>query len=188
MPLYIYRKQIYKRFTKKGNINIFIKELDSYLSYNYPKIEFDFKIVDKIKEEENFRLKEILIVEDLVKQFAYYEYELNTQASIPKEKLWNNYDQNSRLLKDNKFPIDWPQRKEAAWIRDNGKCNRCGTKVSLIDANPLLAKQMKNGGGFNLENIVILCNDCSRVIRSENLEKTRKDLKILDNLMRRVTN
>lgn len=47
---------------------------------------------------------------------------------------------------------------------------------------------MKNGGGFNLENIVILCNDCSRVIRSENLEKTRKDLKILDNLMRRVTN
>lgn len=187
-PLYIYRKEIYKRFAKKGNIKIFIKELDSYLSYNYPKISFNYNIADKVKDEEDFRLKEMLIVEDLVKQFAYYDYELNTQPSIAKEKLWNNYDQNSRLLKDNKFPIDWSQRKEAAWIRDNGKCNRCGTKVTLVDANPLLAKQMKNGGGFNLENIVILCNDCSRVIKSENIEKTRKDLKILDNLMRRVTN
>ncbi|WP_157840859.1 hypothetical protein [Halarcobacter anaerophilus] len=45
---------------------------------------------------------------------------------------------------------------------------------------------MKDGGGFNLENIVILCNDCSRIIKSSNLEKTRKDLNLLDKLMGKI--
>lgn len=188
IPLYIYRKEIYAKFAKEGNINIFIREIDAFLTLHYPKFNFNFDIIEKLDEEADIRRKEILIVEDIVKQFATYEYELNTQATVDKDKLWKSYDSNSKLQKDNKFPIDWPQRKETAWMRDAGKCDRCGTKTKLVDAQPLLAKQMKNGGGFNLENIVILCNDCSRILRTSNIEKTRKDLHILDNLMRRVKN
>lgn len=188
IPLYIYRKEIYQRLYKQGDIKKFIRDVDSYLSAHYPKINFNFNIVDKVEDEKDIRIKETLIVEDLVGQFAYHEYELYTQKSIPKDKIWKGYDTNSKLLKDNKLPIDWQQRKEAAWFREEGKCNRCGTKSKLVDSNALLAKQMRNGGGFNLENIVILCKDCTRVIKSSNLERTRKDLAILDNLMRKVTN
>jgi len=187
IPLYIYRKEIYKRFSKKGNLKVFIKDLNAYLTYNYPKINFNFDIVEKLDEKDLLKTKQILIIEDLNNQFSYYEYELSTQKSVSKEKLWSSYDQNSTLHKDNKFPIDWPQRKEAAWNREEGKCNRCGTKTKLVDANALLAKQMKDGGGFNLENVVILCNDCTRIIKSSNLEKTKKDLNFLDKLMKKVS-
>lgn len=188
IPLYIYREQIYSKFSKKGNIKTFIRDVDSYLCAHYPKISFNFDILEKLEDEQDIRRKEILIIEDLVGQFAYQEYELSTQKTVSKDKLWNGYDQNSILIKDNKRPIDWAQRKEAAWFREDGKCNRCGTKSGLVDSNALLAKQMKDGGGFNLENIVILCNDCTRVIKSSNLEKTKRDLHILDKLMRKVTN
>lgn len=189
IPLYIYRKEIYNKFVRPGDIKIFIKDVDAYLSLQHPKIKFDTsKILKKVEDEKDIRRKEILIVEDLIKQFVNHEYELSTQKLISKDKLWNNYDQNSKLLKDNKFPIDWNQRKEVAWIRDKNKCNRCGTKIKLIDAQALLAKQMKNGGGFNLENIVILCSDCARIIKSSNIEKTSRDLIVLDNLMKRVSN
>lgn len=188
IPLYIYRKEIYSKISKKGNIKTFLRDVDAYLSTHYPKIPFNYDIVQKLEDEQDIRRKEILIVEDLVGQFAYYEYELHTQKTVSKDKLWKSYEQNSILIKDNKRPIDWAQRKEAAWFREEGKCDRCGTKSKLVDSNALLAKQMKDGGGFNLENIVILCNDCARVIKSSNLESTRKDLLILDNLMRKVTN
>ncbi len=188
IPLYIYRKEIYNRFYKQGDIKKFIRDVDSYLSTNHPRIRFNFNILKKVENEKDIRIKETLIVEDLVGQFVYHEYELYTQKSVTKDKLWNGYDSNSKLLKDNKLPIDWQQRKEAAWLREEGKCNRCGTKSKLVDSQVLLAKQMRNGGGFNLENIVVLCNDCTRVIKSSNLEKTRKDLLILDNLMRKVAN
>ncbi len=187
IPLYIYRKEIYKGLSKKGNLKVFIEDLKIYLSYNYPKINFNFNIVEKLEKNDSFKTKQILIIEDLNSQFSYYEYELNTQKSVSKDKLWSSYEQNSTLHKDNKLPIDWSKRKEIAWFREDGKCNRCGTKTKLVDANALLAKQMKNGGGFNLENIVILCNDCTRIIKSQNLEKTKKDLKFLDKLMKKVT-
>jgi len=186
IPLYIYRKTIFKHFYKKGDIKSFIKGLSIILRQDYPKIPFNFNILDRYKDEKDIRIQETLIVEDFVRQFCNYEYQLDTQASVAKEKLWSTYDQNCALKKDNKYPSDWNQRKEAAWSRDHKKCNRCGTTVKLADAQTLLAKQMKDGGGFNLENIVILCNDCTRVIKSSNIENTVKDLHILDSLMRKV--
>ena len=190
IPLYIYRKEIYHRFYKTGNTKNFLKDLDVLLNTQYPKIKFDYShIAKKVElEEKDIRIKETLIVEELVKQFANQEYQLSTQKSITKEKIWSSYEHNSKLLKDNKFPVDWSQRKEAAWVRDRNRCDRCGTKVKLLDSHALLAKQMRDGGGFNLENIVILCSDCTRIVKSSNIERTAKDLNILDDLMRRVTN
>lgn len=186
VPLYIYRKEIYIKLIRKADIKTFIKDLISYLKLNYPKIDFDFNATNKFKDEEDEKLRQILIIEEFVKQFTYYEYSLSTQGSVPKNMLWSSYDQNSILLKDNKFPTDWAQRKKTAWIRDKGSCNRCGCKIELQNSNALLAKQMKDGGGFNLENIVTLCNDCSRIMKSSDLEKTKRDLNILDALMKKV--
>lgn len=186
IPLYIYRKEIYKKFNRKGDIKTFFNDTKNYLISNYPKIPFNFDILKKFEDEKDIKIKETLIAEEFVKQFTYFEYELNTQNSVPHEKLWSSYDQNSKLLKDNKLPIDWVQRKKTAWMRDDGRCNRCGLKINLANTNALLVKQMKDGGGFNLENIVILCHDCSRIIKSSNLEKTRKDLNILDKLIKKI--
>ncbi|XPV69478.1 MAG: HNH endonuclease [Halarcobacter sp.] len=186
IPLYIYRKTLFKGFYKAGSLKAFMKDMQIILKNDYPKISFNFDILAKYEDEKNIRVKEILIVEDFVRQFCNHEYELNTQPSVSKEKLWSSYEQNSTLHKDNKYPIDWNQRKEAAWSRDHKRCNRCGTTIKLIDAQTLLAKQMKNGGGFNLENIIILCQDCSRIVKSTNIEKTSKDLHVLDRLMRSV--
>lgn len=190
IPLYIYREKIYKRFYKTGNTKDFLKNLQIHINTQYPKIKFDCSyIVKKVEtEEKDIRIKETLIVEEIVRQFANYKYQLSTQNGISKEKIWSSYEHNSKLLKDNKFPVDWNQRKEAAWTRDKNRCNRCGTKVKLLDSHALLAKQMKDGGGFNLENIVILCSDCARLVKTSNIEKTSKDLNILDDLMLRVTN
>lgn len=187
LPLYIYRQQLYKRVYKTGSIKAFLKDVEIYLNINHPKMEFDFKVVSKFENEKDIRIKQTLIVEEFVKQFAYYDYELKTQKGISKDKLWNTYMSNSQLLKDNKLPPDWAQRKEVAWNREQGKCTRCGTKTKLVDSNILLVKQMKDGGGFNLENLVLLCSDCTRIIKSENVERTRGDLKIYDNLMKKVT-
>ena len=188
IPLYIYRKEIYNHFYKSGDIESFFNDTKIYLSQNYPKIDFNFNILKKYRNEKDIRVKQILIVEDFIKQFANHKYELHTQKDIPKEMHWSGYDQNSILQKDNKLPSDWAQRKGAAWTRDKGRCNRCGTKISLENANALFAKQMRDGGGFNLENIVILCNDCTKIIKSSNIDKTVKDLPLLDKLIRKVDN
>lgn len=186
IPLYIYRKEIYSKFVREGSIKHFLRDIDAYLSLHHPKFKYNLDIVKKLDNEKDVRRKKILIVEYIIRQFAEYEYELKTQRPVSKEMLWGGYDQNSVLLKDNKLPIDWNQRKKAAWTRDKCRCNRCGKKTTIDNSQALLAKQMKNGGGFNLENIVILCNDCSRIIKSSNIEKTSKDLHILENLLRRV--
>ncbi|QKF82654.1 HNH endonuclease [Halarcobacter ebronensis] len=188
IPLYIYRKEIYKKFSRSGNTETFIKDVKVYLQQNYPKIQFDFSVLNKHQNEKDVKLRELMIVEELARQFAYFEYELHTQKDTSKDMHWSGYEQNSILQKDNKLPPDWAQRKSVAWKRDNGKCNRCGTQISLPDANALFAKQMRDGGGFNLENIVILCNDCSKIIKSSNLEKTIKDLPLLDKLIKKVDN
>jgi hypothetical protein len=188
VPLYIYRKEIYAKLSKDGDLKFFLKDIGNYLSINYPKFVYNLNILEKLKDEKDIQRKEILILENIVRQFVNFGYELSTQTSIPKENLWSNYDANSRLIKDNKFPIDWAQRKEAAWRRDNGKCNRCGTKIKLENTQILLARQMKNGGGFNLENLVVLCSDCARIMKAENPEKIAKDLHIYDSLMINVEN
>jgi len=186
IPLYIYRKEIYKRVYKKGSTKGFLKDCEIYLVSNHPNITFNFNIVSKYEDEKDIRIKETLIVEDFVNQYIEYEYELRTQKTLPKESLWGGYDANSILIKDNKRPVDWARRKEAAWNRDNGKCNRCGIKTKLVDSQALLARQMKDGGGFNLENIVILCSDCSKIVKSDNKQRTAKDLNLTYNLMKKV--
>ncbi len=186
IPLYIYRKVFIKKFNKKPDIGYFIKDITFSLKTNYPKFVFDFKIINKYSNEPNFKTQQILIIEDLIKQFIKKEFVFSTQKNVEKKYLWLTYEENSRLKKDNKLPSDWMQRKNAALKRDKNKCNRCEYSVSKKNSHALLIKQMKDGGGFNFENIVILCNDCNRIIKSNYNENIYHDLHIMDELLNKI--
>ena len=186
IPLYIYRKKIIKKFTKESDNDSFVKDITIYLKTNYPKFVFDFTIINKYSNEPNFKTQQVLIIEDLIKQFIKKEFVFSTQKNVEKKYLWLTYEENSRLKKDNKLPTDWIQRKNAALKRDKNKCNRCQYTVSTKNSHALLIKQMKDGGGFNFENIVILCNDCNRIIKSNYSEKIYHDLHIMDELLNKI--
>lgn len=180
IPLFIYRKKILKYNKTNGEFNLFIKDLRLHLSNHHPKINFDFSIIDKTLNEHDLRTRETIIVEDIVKQFINFEYEKRTQSPVDKDKLWVGYDEKSKS--NPKLPTDWKQRKELAWMRENKKCNRCGNKITLKDSYTQFAKSIENGGGYNFENIIILCQDCNIILKSENNDKLPA-LELYDKLM-----
>lgn len=186
IPLYIYRKKILKFRNSNGNINLFLKDLRNYLSTHHPKIKFNFSIIDKTEDEKNRRVRETLIVEDIITQFVDYDYKKTTQASVSKEKLWVGYDEKSKS--DLKLPSDWKQRKEMAWLRDNGRCDRCGNKILLKNAYSQFAKEIEKGGGYNFENIIILCNDCNLILKKKESKIDISSTEIYDKLMVAVDN
>lgn len=181
IPLYLYRKKIFKYNKENGDFNLFVKDLRVYLSNNHPKINFDFSIIDKTALEHNLKVRETQIVEDILKQFFDFKYEKLTQKSVDKDKLWVGYDQNS--ISSLKTPSDWKQRKDLAWLRDDQRCNRCGNKILLKNSYTQFAKEIENGGGYNFENIITLCLDCNNVLKSQNTLNTINALEIHDKLM-----
>ncbi len=163
-PLYIYRKRIFKfLYYKQGDFKSFLYHIKNYLKSEYPYIPFNYTLNSKIEEEKNIKVKKTLFIEHLVTQFIKYEYKTQTQDSINKEFLWSTYEQNCKPIKD-KFPTDWPKRKEFTFKRDQAKCKRCGHKVRLQDAYISFVKPTSEGGGYNFENLITFCVDCNKII------------------------
>ena len=183
IPLYIYREKIYSaKYKNNGDFALFLKDIKSHMQNNHPKINIEYTtIIEKTKLELNLEIRETLIVEDVVKQFFNFQYSKKTQTTLLKEKLWLNYGDKS--LSNPKYPSDWTQRKEAAWRRDNGYCNRCGNNMDLKDTHTNFVKEIKDGGGYNLENIIILCTDCNKILTSTNPKNTMASLVLSDKLM-----
>lgn len=180
--LYFYKKKILIFENNKGdNFHLFIKDLRIHMSQHHPKINIDFSIIGKTENEHHLQFRETIIVENIVKQFIDYEYKKETQQSVEKEKLWTNYIEKSNS--NSKYPNDWIQRKEVAWKRDNKSCNRCGEPLTLDHAFSIFVKDIKNGGGYNLENIITLCSDCNKIVNSTNNEHTNSVLTLSDKLM-----
>lgn len=182
LPLYIYRKKIFAFKYKKGDtFPLFVKDLKLHMTQNHPKIKIDYSIIGKSENEKNIKLRESLIVENITQQFFDYPYKEETQESIEKEKLWTNYIEKSKS--NPKYPNDWAQRKELAWKRDDKCCNRCGDKLTLDNAFSIFVKKIENGGGYNFENIIILCSDCNKIVNSTNAKNTIHSLSLNDKLM-----
>ena len=182
IPLYIFRKKIFSlKHTNDGGFHLFIKDLKLYMQKHHPKIDFDYSIIEKTKNEVNLKIRETLIVEDIINQFFNYDYSIKTQNDIPREKHWINYEEKSKS--NPKYPSDWLLRKEFAWKRDNKSCNRCGNNLTLNESHTHFAKDIKDGGGYNLENIVILCVDCNKILNSQNPKNTISSLVLNDKLM-----
>ncbi len=184
IPLYIYRQKVFSFAYKKGSLDFFIQDLKLHMQKNHPKISFDYSIIEKTKDEKDIRIRETLIVEDIINQFFYYEYEKNTQKGIPRDKLWTGYEEKS--FSNPKTPIDWQERRDLAWQRDRNKCNRCGTEIKLEDVFTTFAKDIAKGGGYNFENIIILCSDCNKVLNSNNPKSSIASLHLNDALMKYV--
>ncbi|MFY9075951.1 HNH endonuclease signature motif containing protein [Malaciobacter mytili] len=182
VPLYIYRKKVFKFLYRKGDFKSFFNDVKNYLNSEYPNIPFDYTLNSRIKEEKDIKIKQTLLVEYLVSQFTEYEYTIQTQNSINKELLWSTYDQNCKPLKD-KLPSDWPKRKEFTFKRDKEQCKRCGHKVKLYDAYISFIKPISEGGGYNFENLITLCVDCNKIIN----KTSSKNSLIEEHLMKKVT-
>ncbi|MBL3519308.1 HNH endonuclease [Aliarcobacter lanthieri] len=173
---------LFQEDDKKDNkFNIFLGLVDSYLKREHPKIKFDLSIIDEILKEENFKIRKTLFIDEVVRQFIDFEYLKKTQESVKKELLWNGYGINS--IPNLKKPQDFLRRKEVAFFRDKGTCDRCGNKMDkLSDAHTLLILEAENGGGYNLENIAILCFDCHKILTNESRNIFEIPLKIRDEL------
>lgn len=181
IPLYIYRKQIFKFAYKKGDLETFLKDLKLHMSKDHPKIRFEYGIVQKTKDEKDIRIRQTLIVEDIINQFFNYEYIKKTQKTVSSDKLWTGYKEKSKS--NPKVPNDWTQRRKLAWERDNQCCNRCGCKTKFEDSHSCFVKEIENGGGYNLENIIVLCSDCNKILNSKNPTSTIASLQLNDRLM-----
>ncbi len=181
IPLYIYRRKIFPFIYKKGDIDLFLKDLKLHMMEIHPKFNYDYSIVEKTKDEKDIRIRETLIVENIVEQYFNFEYIKKTQKTIPSDKFWKGYEEHSKS--SSKLPSDWPRRKELAYTRDEGKCNRCYRKIKIDDTYTSFAKNIENGGGYNFENIIILCSDCNKIINSTNPTSTIHNLALNEELM-----
>lgn len=181
IPLYIYRKKVFAFAYEKGDISLFVKDLKRHMKNEHPKINFDYSIIDKTKNEKDIRIRQTIIVENIVNQFFFFEYSKKTQKDIQREKHWSGYEEKSKS--NDKYPNDWAIRKDFAWKREEGRCDRCGNKVPLDNTFTTFVKDIKDGGGFNFENIIILCVDCNKVINSQNPKNTISSLNLNEKLM-----
>jgi hypothetical protein len=187
IPLYIYREKVFPFIYKGGDFNNFIQDIKLHLKKEYPKVKFDFNIaIEKTNDEKNIKVRETLAVDELIKQFFDMPYEKRTQGTVAKEKLWSSYMEFSKS--NPKYPNDWSRRKELSFSRDKGKCDRCGTSIKLTNSSTSFVKDIHDGGGYNLENIIILCSDCNSIVNSKNPVSTIHNLQLNDHLLKFVTN
>lgn len=183
LPLYLYRKVIFKKYYKNKDFTGFMKDLQIYFQTHHPKIPI--KIThDNKNDHENFDLKKDLIIEDALNQFIDYEYEKKTQSPVKKELLWSSYEKDS-IPQKNAAPKDLQRRKELILTRDKNACSRCGKIVKKDNSMLITIKDIKAGGTYHFENLTILCQDCNKVVNSDGSKKVLKDLLVYTQLFKK---
>ncbi len=182
IPLYIYSKKAFKVYYQKKDISSFLKDIKIYLNETFFNITFNYKILEKTKDVKDSRIKQTLIIEDIISQFNSFEYSTYTQDPLNHDLLWASYESESKPF-NQKAPKDLIRRKELAWKRDKEACDRCGQKVKLLEAHLTFAKEIQDGGSYHFENLTILCNDCYRI---KNSSSCVKDLHLENILMKKA--
>ncbi len=182
VPLYIYREKMFSpKHQKDDGFYLFLMDLKNHMKQHHPKINIDYSIIEKTKNEEKFILRETIIVEHIIEQFFDFKYEKRTQSEFPRDKYWGGYEDKSKS--NAKYPIDWSQRKEYVYSRQNKSCDRCGEKLLLSTSHTVFVKEPSEGGGYNLENVIILCSDCNIILNAKNPKNAISSLSLNDKLM-----
>ncbi|MGM0519644.1 MAG: HNH endonuclease [Campylobacterota bacterium] len=179
IPLYIYREKIISIVYTKGSIKEFINDIKLHMNKYHPFIPINYAIIKKSENEKDIKVRQTIIVENIITQFINYDYEKMTQGTVSKDKLWSGYEKNS--VSSTQKPGDWKARRELAWNRDEKRCNRCGQTIELNDSNINFVKNIEDGGGYNVENLLVLCSDCNKVINIEDIKPS--SLEVQDRLM-----
>ena len=168
------------------DLDFLIKEIQIYIKNTYPNIVFDYQKIEKIKHDHQIIAKDILIIEEIVTQFATQECDITPKQYANKEQLWSGYDALSVPLKD-KLPKDFMKRKELAFQLYHGRCARCGQKLDIQNAITFLIKKLENGGTYRFENIAVLCSDCNKILTTANeTSKIISSLHMYDYLITKV--
>lgn len=187
IPIYVYRKKIFKFAYKTDGFSDFVKELKIYLKRTYPKFQFDFSIITKSANEKDSRVRQSLVAENMISQLIEFEFKKDTQSGVTRDKLWPGYDEYSKA--SSKKPTDWKKRRELVWKRDNKSCIRCSKEVKFEEAATSFVTDYELGGGFNVENLFTICLDCNQILnkndatikfRASNLEVYEDLYKLVD--------
>ena len=72
--VFTFRKKIFFFIYKETDMELFLKQLDEKLKTTYPKIKFDFKYLDKIKDEPNPDAKKYALIDNIINQYEALEF------------------------------------------------------------------------------------------------------------------
>ena len=89
-------------------------------------------------------------------------FEPKAIEQVRANEIWTSYAFNSKPNK-NKLPEDWLQRKAVLYNRDNKTCQRCYKSINIKDADIFIIKEIKDGGQYYFENLIICCADCAKI-------------------------
>lgn len=171
--IFTLRKKIFFFYYKETDMDLFLKQLDETLKTTYPKIQFDFKYLEKIKDEPNPDAKKYALIDNIISQYEALDFQIkNSNKSVPSNLLWSSYAFNSKNVK-NRLPEDWLLRKNAIFERDEKTCQKCSKKLHLKESDILFIKPLEKGGDFYLENMILVCNDCAKIEKYK-LDKSTK--------------
>ena len=166
---------------KLDKFQLFLDLVNSYLKREYPSINFDLSFYKDKKEEDNLKVQKATLIAEVIRQFADFHWEKKTQKSVKKEILWSGYGVNSQPSK--KIPQDFLRRKELVFFRDDGICNRCGNIMDKIQKSSIiLAQESGENGGYNIENLILLCSSCYNLTQNKDKDFSEIPLRIRDDL------
>ena len=166
---------------KLDKFQLFLDLVNSYLKREYPSINFDLSFYKDKKEEDNLKVQKATLIAEVIRQFADFHWEKKTQKSVKKEILWSGYGVNSQPSK--KIPQDFLRRKELVFFREEGICNRCGNIMDKIEKSSIiLAQESGENGGYNIENLILLCSSCYNLTQNKDKSFSEIPLRIRDDL------
>ena len=166
---------------KLDKFQLFLDLVNSYLKREYPSINFDLSFYKDKKEEDNLKVQKAMLIYEVIRQFADFKWEKRTQKSVKKDLIWSGYGINSQPNK--KIPQDFLRRKELVFFREQGTCNRCGNVMDKIQKSSIiLAQESDENGGYNVENLILLCSNCYNLIQNQDKSFSEIPLRIRDDL------
>ena len=166
---------------KLDKFQLFLDLVNSYLKREYPNITFDLSLYENNEEEDNLKIQKAMLIHEVIRQFADFKWEKRTQKSVKKDLIWSGYGINSQPSK--KIPQDFLRRKELVFFREQGTCNRCGHVMDKIQKSSIiLAQESEENGGYNVENLILLCSNCYNLIQNQDKSFSEIPLRIRDDL------
>ena len=166
---------------KLDKFQLFLDLVNSYLKREYPNINFDLSFYKDKEEEDNLKVQKAMLIAEVIRQFADFHWEKKTQKSVKKDLIWSGYGINSQPNK--KIPQDFLRRKELVFFREQGTCNRCGNVMDKIQKSSIiLAQESDENGGYNIENLILLCSSCYNLTQNQDKSFSEIPLRIRDDL------
>ena len=166
---------------KLDKFQLFLDLVNSYLKREYPSINFDLSLYENNEEQDNLKIQKAMLIDEVIRQFADFKWEKRTQKSVKKDLIWSGYGINSQPNK--KIPQDFLRRKELVFFREQGTCNRCGNVMDKIQKSSIiLAQESDENGGYNIENLILLCSSCYNLTQNQDKSFSEIPLRIRDDL------